>query len=312
MGQPSDAALDGFDCLSYPLIGLPPVSGFFAESNFFLEISAKPLTAPIPSVLVYIKERRCRKGAMTVTAKRYGLLDALRGLTLVSMVLYHATWDLLNLFGVNWAWFHGPVAFLWQQSICWTFIFLSGFCVSMGRRTVGRGMQVLLAGGLVSAATLLFMPEAPILFGVLTLLGTCMLLVVPLERALNRIPAAVGLPTSALLFVLTRNINDGFFGFGTWNIAPLPEALYRNDFTAFLGFPPADFYSTDYFSLFPWCFLFLTGLFAFRLCRERNALARLTFQRMAPLRLLGRCALPIYLLHQPLLYGCFFLLFLKT
>lgn len=43
-------------------------------------------------------ERRARQKA---PAGRYALLDELRGLDLVSMMLYHACWDLVFLFDVN-------------------------------------------------------------------------------------------------------------------------------------------------------------------------------------------------------------------
>lgn len=241
--------------------------------------------------------------------KRYGVLDGIRGWTLLNMILYHAVWDLVYLFGVNWPWFNGPLVFWWQQSICWTFIFLSGFCVSMGRRKMRRGVQVLVASGLVSAVTLLAVPEAPILFGVLTLLGACMLLTAWAQPLLDRIPAGAGLPASLTLFFLTRNVNIGTLGFGPWNLLALPQGLYRNLFTAFLGFPTEEFYSTDYFSLFPWCFLFLAGLFAFRLCREGRALSHLAARPPEPLGTLGRYSLPLYLAHQPVLYGCLWLFF---
>ena len=35
------------------------------------------------------------------TSGRYALLDELRGLDLVSMMLYHGCWDLVNLFGLS-------------------------------------------------------------------------------------------------------------------------------------------------------------------------------------------------------------------
>lgn len=35
------------------------------------------------------------------TSGRYALLDELRGLDLVSMMLYHGCWDLVNLFGIQ-------------------------------------------------------------------------------------------------------------------------------------------------------------------------------------------------------------------
>lgn len=105
------------------------------------------------------------------TSGRYALLDELRGLDLLSMMLYHGCWDLVNLFGIQADWYYGLPGHLWQQSICWVFILLSGFCVQLGHHTLRRGAQVFGAGALVTAVTLLFMPEDRVIFGVLTLLG---------------------------------------------------------------------------------------------------------------------------------------------
>ena len=131
-------------------------------------------------------------------AGRYALLDELRGLDLVSMMLYHACWDLVFLFDVNMRWYAGTPGRLWQQTICWVFILLSGFCVQLGHHTLRRGAQVFGAGALVTAVTLLFMPEDRVIFGVLTLLGSAMLLTDLLEKPLRRIPPAAGFAISAV------------------------------------------------------------------------------------------------------------------
>lgn len=65
--------------------------------------------------------------------RRSGTLDSLRGLTLVSMMAYHACWDLVYLYGMPWDWYRSFWAYAWQQSICCTFILLSGYCWQMGR-----------------------------------------------------------------------------------------------------------------------------------------------------------------------------------
>ena len=36
---------------------------------------------------------------------RYAGPDTLRGLTLVSMMFYHACWDLAYIFGMDWGWY---------------------------------------------------------------------------------------------------------------------------------------------------------------------------------------------------------------
>lgn len=180
------------------------------------------------------------------TSGRYALLDELRGLDLVSMMLYHGCWDLVNLFGIQADWYYGLPGHLWQQSICWVFILLSGFCVQLGHHTLRRGAQVFGAGALVTAVTLLFMPEDRVIFGVLTLLGSAMLLTGLLEKPLRHIPPAAGFAISAVLFALTRNVSAGYLGFGSLRLW-LPQTLYANCVTAYFGF-------------YPWWFLFY-GLF---------------------------------------------------
>ena len=64
---------------------------------------------------------------------RYRLLDTLRGFSLVSMILYHICWDLVHMYGFDWPWFMKTQGYLWQQSICWLFIFVSGFCQGLKR-----------------------------------------------------------------------------------------------------------------------------------------------------------------------------------
>ena len=46
--------------------------------------------------------------------QRYGALDWIRGITLISMILYHGAWDLVYMFGVNWDWYRSKGAYAWQ------------------------------------------------------------------------------------------------------------------------------------------------------------------------------------------------------
>ena len=234
-----------------------------------------------------MKRRRCQ------------VLDTIRGCALLSMLLYHASWDLVYMFGADWPWYHGFAAHVWQQSICWTFILLSGYCWSLGRRQLRRGLTVFLCGALITAVTWLFMRSNLVYCGVLTLLGASSMLLVPLRPLLERLPARAGLAGSFLLFLLIRDVNAGALGFEGLRFAVLPAGLYRSHVTALLGFPPADFFSTDYFSLLPWFFLFLTGYFLFRLRPEEAREIR----RVPVITATGRHSLLIYMLHQPVIYG---------
>ena len=188
---------------------------------------------------------------------RLHLLDALRGFLLLHMIAFHGMWNLVYLFGIDVPWYTETPGYLWQQFICWSFILLSGFCWSMSRNHLKRGLLVFGGGAVVSLVTCLVMPESRILFGILTCIGSCVLLLIPLEKPLKKIPALWGAVLSFALFFLLRNCGDGSLGFERLVIAPLPEALYRNHLTAYLGFPQPGFFSADYFPLLPWFFLFL-------------------------------------------------------
>lgn len=240
---------------------------------------------------------------------RYRALDALRGFALLNMMLYHGLWDVVYLFGRDISWFTSSVGFVWQQCICWTFILLSGFCWSLGSKKLKRGLMVLGVSVIITAVTLIFMPDAPILFGVLTLLGSAMLLMLPLKGVLQKVPVYFGLSGSFILFLLTKNVNEGFLGFFGYEWIRLPEGWYTNLFTAYLGFRPRGFWSADYFSLIPWFFLYVTGYFLYRLFEKKQWLSHLTSSVSRPLEWLGRHSLWVYVLHQPILYGLYFVVF---
>lgn len=240
-----------------------------------------------------------------LTKSRYYLLDSFRGLVVISMILYHMTWDLVYLFGVRLPWFDRLPGNLWQQSICCSFILLSGFCCRMGRKKWRRGLTVFAGGAIVSLVTLLVMPEQKILFGVLTLLGSCMLLENAARPVLQRINGIAGLLISLTAFLVLRNIAGGSICFG---LLPLPRWLYSGYVGAYLGLPFPGFYSTDYFPLIPWLFLFLTGYFLYTIAQTHSWLERLPSLRCRPLEWVGRHAMELYMVHQPLLYAILYLL----
>ncbi len=235
----------------------------------------------------------------------YPLLDGVRGLCLVSMTAYHGMYDLVAIFGLSAPWYRGTPGYVWQQSICWTFILLSGLCWNLSRHHLKRGLILVGCGALVTLITLAVMPSQRILYGVLTLLRLSALLLIPLDKAFRKIPAWAGLLGALALFALTRNVSRGSLGFESLVLCPLPGWLYQTDLLAAVGLPSPGFWSTDYFPLLPWFFLYCAGYFSWGLLSGSPRAKELLGASVPPLGFLGRHSLLLYLLHQPALMGVF-------
>lgn len=243
--------------------------------------------------------------------KRLSFLDFLRGFTLLSMIAYHAVYDLVYLYHQNIPGYRGIHGYLWQQSICWAFIWLSGFCSVLGRSSmkhqIRRGLLFTGCGLLITAVTAAVMPDSIVIMGILSFFGLAVLLSALLAPLLSRIPAFVGVPLSLLLFFITREVSSGFLGFEGLRLLELPDFLYRGFPMMLLGFPWPGFFSTDYFPLLPWIFLYWGGMYSCKLLYpDVSGSPRLLERSLCPpLEALGRHTLPIYLIHQPALMAAF-------
>lgn len=224
------------------------------------------------------------------------------------MVLYHSLYDMVYMFGVDFGWFRGLCGRIWELFICCTFVIISGVSCHLGSHNLRRGLIVFGVGCGVSLFTYIFMPSQLIRFGILSLLGLSMLLMIPASRLCKKINPIFGLILSFLLFLFTYGVCRGFLGIGGYRFLNLPDFLYSTLFLAFLGLPGKGFFSTDYFPLLPWFFLYCTGYFLWGIIKkyksEKFFLCKIPF-----LQLIGRYSLQIYVIHQPVIYGVLFLVF---
>jgi len=242
--------------------------------------------------------------------QRHFWIDNIRAIAMISMIIFHAVWDLVYLYGMDWNWYRSDMAFVWQQSICWTFILLSGFCWSFSRNPLKQGLMVSAGGLIVTAVTLIFSYDSRVIFGVLNLIGASALLLIPFRKYFDKISAMSGFVLTFLLFGFTYGINNRNLGFFGIELVELPWDLYKNLLTAFIGFPDPWFYSTDYFSLLPWTFLYFAGYFLHRMWEEKGCRWKGCLDKKLPLLTwLGKHSLIIYMLHQPIIYGILEILF---
>jgi len=96
-------------------------------------------------------------------------------------------------------------------------------------------------------------------------------------------------------------------GFGSFSLT-LPKSMYSSNWLFWLGFPTPQFYSSDYFSIIPWIFMFFFGVFLGRYSRIGKFPSVFKKKFFSPLDFVGRHALIIYILHQPILLGLFMLI----
>lgn len=245
-------------------------------------------------------------GAVLQKGGRVFILDWLRGLAVLNMLLFHILYDIVYIFGVPIGWYTGLPGYLWQQTISWCFIIVSGASIHYGSRPFRRGAVILGSGLLISAVTFLFMPQERVLFGILHFIGTAMLLAALCLPLLKRIPPWIGVFTSTVLFLFLKGVPRGFVGFADYPFIQLPAQWYQFSFLFPLGFPAADFWSSDYFAVIPWFFLYLAGYFAWALLKPHFTLQQ---RKPRPVEWVGQKSLWFYLAHQPVMYAILWVFF---
>lgn len=114
--------------------------------------------------------RRKMRGIKSEESKRYPLIDGIRGLAITNMVVFHFLYDVYIIYGKNSVWYALPHIHIWQQAICWTFIFVSGFVWQLGmKNNFRRGVFFNICGMTISLITWRMIPTEAIWFGILIL-----------------------------------------------------------------------------------------------------------------------------------------------
>jgi uncharacterized membrane protein len=239
-----------------------------------------------------------------LTKTRYTAIDCLRAVLVIAMIAYHTLWDLVFIYEVNIPWYYTDARQIIQKTIRWSFILLSGFCFSMGRRHIKRGLVLLGCSLVVTAVSLVALEDSPIHFGVLTLLGCATLLTAALHKVFAKCNPFVGVGICLALFLCTEYLQIGKFAG-----LQMPQWLYANDFTALLGFPPKEFWSSDYVPLIPWLFSYWIGYFTYAVFAKLHWLDLFTKWHCRPLEWIGRHSLMLYMVHQPVVYAILTVIF---
>ena len=240
--------------------------------------------------------------------ERYHLLDALRGFSLLNMLAFHFLYDVYVVCGLDVLWPGYPGIVAWERFICITFILISGTSLNFSSHPYRRGLIINACGLVITLVTWIAVPDQIILFGVLNFIGCAMMLTQLMRRLLEKINPFLGLAAGILLFGFFYGLPRGFVGFFNIELAQVSAVFYSVPPLAVIGLPAPGFFSTDYFPLLPWLFLYIAGFFLWR------AIVSLHWERFFTLRVpvldfIGRYTLWIYMIHQPVLMGIAYLMF---
>lgn len=231
---------------------------------------------------------------------RVGAFDVVRGFSVLSMVIFHLCYDLKFISGVGLAWFEPPLQDIWRASISWTFLFVAGCMCLHSRSNLKRALQYGAVAVAIWVVTTIAAVDVPISFGIIYCVAACTLVSALLQR-LNALPR--GYVAAAILFTVflaLQGLPDGHVGIGALSVE-LPGALYDLNGLAWLGIPGPGFSSGDYYPLLPYLMMYLCGA-AVASRWKRDGYPRWAREaHLAPLTFMGRHALAVYVIHQPLL-----------
>lgn len=226
-------------------------------------------------------------------------IDAFRGLCILFVFAAHLVYDLGEF--ANLALHLGPLELLFHYG-GFIFVVISGISATLGSRSFRRGLIVLGCGmgiTLVTGAMIalgMLSASARIEFGVLHLLGVCMIVYPWLKKLPTPVLAIFGVVSVALGFWF-----DGFY------LTPAASGFDWQRLLFVFGLRLPDFAAGDYFPLFPNLGWFILGVVLGRiLYKEKKTRFPRVRADAAPLRLLrfaGRHSLELYLVHQPVIYG---------
>ena len=225
--------------------------------------------------------------------KRIEIIDALRGLSVVLMVIHHLFYNLVYFFDAPMWLFSNPVFDVLHYIFAGLFISLSGVSSRFSHSNTERGSKTLLLAVLITYVT--YRMDMPIWFGVLHLLGFSMLFFGLTRKLWDMIPRKAA-PVIFIALIAASAL-------AVKNIPLVSNNVWMYDILSVLGWPQPGFISYDYFPLMPWLFLFLLGTWAGAYIQERKLPG--WFYKVKPpvFPAVGRKALLIYIMHQPVLYG---------
>jgi len=225
--------------------------------------------------------------------KRIEIIDALRGFAILLMVIHHALYNAAVFLDAPWWLYKNPVFNILQMLFIGVFIIVSGVSSRFSRGNIERGSLVIVIAVIITFVTVHM--EMPIYFGILHLLGTLMIFYGLTHKLLDKIPRNIA-PIIYIVLIIASALARAF-------LSPSSDNAVIKDLLSVLGWRQPGFVSYDYQPILPWIFVFLLGTWVGQYIREGKFPAWFYDKKVPFFPVVGRNALLIYIVHQPVLYG---------
>jgi uncharacterized membrane protein len=242
------------------------------------------------------------------------LMDEIRGFLVLAMVLYHILTVGTLAFGFLWAAdIRRYVDFL-QPVGAALFLVISGVASRLAgaEKTKKAAYKTGVFALGISLVSLVILPnvgikELPVWFGILHVIAVSKWVRSweITNTLIENFPAMAGAVLSLCLAIFFADLEKGhMLGFlGIFSVK-IPDPLYAENFLMPLGFHNNAFLSVDYFPILPNIFFFFFGTAIGKYFIKPDLMPDFLYNKHSDLlHWFGRHALPIYILHVPIIYG---------
>ena len=230
--------------------------------------------------------------------KRIEIIDALRGFSVIMMVIHHALYNTTVFLGAPWWLYSNPVFNALQLIFIGIFIVVSGVSSRFSRGNIERGSIVIVIAVIITYVTNRM--DMPIYFGILHLLGAFMIFYGLTQKLWDKIARNVA-PLIYIALIILSSLARAY-------LSPSSGNLVIRDLLSVLGWRQEGFINYDYQTILPWIFVFLLGTWVGKYIREDKLPAWFYEMKFPFFPLVGKNALLIYVLHQPVLFGAMMLI----
>ena len=237
---------------------------------------------------------------------RFWEIDGIRGIAVIMMIVYHIFFDInflqiapINLTSFAFQLFLYPIGSLFLLVVGISLV-LSFQIFEKNHQRIPpfskyfwRGVFLLIVALLITFVTWIYPHKGFIVFGVIHCISFSIILSYWFIKR----------PTVSLI------MGSIIIGVGI----VFMQITVKNPYLFWLGLRSSGFDSLDYFPLFPWFGVVLIGLFVgtylYPLLQKKYRVPQIMPKIVYPVVFLGKHALVIYIIHQPIIYGVLYLLF---